>query len=101
MDFDRNIVASAHGGANVMVKYGEIISAESQLCYNYAFHLAVIETFYSKHKEPGYVDETEDDDIIEFLENDEDQAKCNDLVYEVDDFYIQNWKQRNFEQHIK
>jgi hypothetical protein len=48
IDFTKDIVASTHDGASVMVKYGRIISAESQCCYNHAIHLAVIETFYRK-----------------------------------------------------
>ena len=31
-----------------MVKYGRIISAESQCCYNHAVHLSVVETLYQK-----------------------------------------------------
>ena len=65
VDFTRDIVASTHDGASVMVKYGRIISAESQCCYNHAIHLSVVETFYQKK---SFASEEE----TEFSEDDDD-----------------------------
>lgn len=47
-DFKKDIAASTHDAASVMVKYGNEIDAESQLCYNHAIHLAVMNVFYKK-----------------------------------------------------
>lgn len=46
IDIDVDVVASTHDGAAVMKKYGESISPISQLCYNHAIHLCVIDSFY-------------------------------------------------------
>jgi hypothetical protein len=34
----KNIVASTHNGAAVMQKYGRLIPAESQPCFNHGYH---------------------------------------------------------------
>lgn len=44
----QDIVASTHDGASVMAKYGSITGVLSQLCFNHAIHLAVMDIFYQK-----------------------------------------------------
>ena len=48
IEMDNDIVRSTHDGASVMVKYGKNILPFSQLCYNHAIHLAVLDVFYKK-----------------------------------------------------
>jgi hypothetical protein len=44
----KDIVASTHDGAAVMQKYGRLIPAKSQLCFNHGIHLSVTDVFYVK-----------------------------------------------------
>ena len=43
---EANIDGSTHDAAPVMVKYGDSISAISQLFHNLGLHLAVVNSFY-------------------------------------------------------
>ena len=71
VDFTKDIVASTHDGASVMVKYGRIISAESQCCYNHAIHLSVVETFYQKKS-------FDTEDTTAWSEDDTEEEEMND-----------------------
>ncbi|XP_046812401.1 uncharacterized protein LOC124421359 isoform X2 [Lucilia cuprina] len=53
-------VCSTHDGAAVMGKYGDNITAESQLCINHALHLAVVDTIYVR-KDRAIIEESEED----------------------------------------
>ena len=66
LDFS-DIVASTHDGASVMQKYGRLIEAENQLCYNHAIHLSVVKVFYKETEEVMLDNITE-----EFYESDSD-----------------------------
>lgn len=48
INLNEDIVASTHDGEAVMVKYGNVIEPENQLCFNHAIHLEVVKVFYSK-----------------------------------------------------
>lgn len=89
VDFNQDIVASIHDGASVMVKYGRIISAESQCCYSHAIHLSVIETFYNV---PKSINPIGADSDSEFSDSDcENDDREFDDVTEGDDrmhFYL-------------
>lgn len=65
-----DIVGSTHDGASVMVKYGNDIPPESQLCYNHAIHLAVISVFYDKSKSGNNEDESDVDEDEDGESND-------------------------------
>lgn len=51
ISLENDIVASTHDGASVMVKYGRLIQPLSQLCYNHAIHLGVVDVFYKKRND--------------------------------------------------
>lgn len=77
IDIDSDIIASTHDAAAVMVKYGNNISAISQLCHNHGIHLAVVDLFYKKQDQnhPELESPNVDYDLSEFediLSNDED-----------------------------
>lgn len=86
VDFTRDIVASTHDGASVMVKYGRLISAEAQCCYNHAIHLSVVEIFYKDIKETSCGHSLEDfsaDSEEEDANNSSDNETYNkDLILE-------------------
>ena len=74
-DIDLNtdvIVASTHDGAAVMVTYRRPTGAVSQLCYNYAMYLAVLELVYKKQNDE--MTDFSDEEIYE-PENDFDGNK--------------------------
>lgn len=76
LDFDRDIIASTHDGAAVMIKYGKLILGENQLCYNHGIHLAVADVFY-KDKDT----DNEDDDFSEYevpSESESEQSNTDD-----------------------
>lgn len=54
ISLEDDIVASTHDGASVMVKYGRLIQPLSQLCYNHAIHLAVVDVFYKKRNNQSH-----------------------------------------------
>jgi predicted HicB family RNase H-like nuclease len=80
VDFTQDIVASTHDGARVMVKYGQIISAESQCCYNHAVHLSVVETFYQKKSFDSLEDTELSDEETE--EEELSDAENGDFIFE-------------------
>jgi hypothetical protein len=43
-----DLVATCNDGAAVMVKYGKLLEALSQLCYNHGIQLAIVSTLYEK-----------------------------------------------------
>ncbi|XP_077299726.1 uncharacterized protein LOC143920672 isoform X3 [Arctopsyche grandis] len=48
LNLNTDIISCTHDGAEVMKKYGHLIGIESQLCYNNAIHLAIMDVFYKK-----------------------------------------------------
>lgn len=70
INLESDVVASTHDGASVMQKYGRIIPVESQLCYNHAIHLAVIEVFYKRHPSNDAMDSDEIDDENSDIDSD-------------------------------
>jgi hypothetical protein len=46
----KDIVALTHDGAAVMQKYGRLIPADSQLCFNDGIHLFVTDISYVKKR---------------------------------------------------
>lgn len=68
----KDVVASTNDGASVMVKYCSIITAEKQLCYNHAIHLAVLKVLYKKVETEDIII---DEDEREFLYEDEDEQE--------------------------
>ncbi|XP_046812397.1 uncharacterized protein LOC124421359 isoform X1 [Lucilia cuprina] len=60
INFENDVVCSTHDGAAVMGKYGDNITAESQLCINHALHLAVVDTIYVR-KDRAIIEESEED----------------------------------------
>lgn len=79
INFDTDIVASTHDGAAVMVKYGATIEAFSQLCFNHAIHLAIIDVLYKKK---DFID----DEIDMFWES-ECENESDDENYNNNNFY--------------
>ena len=90
IDMDVDIVASTQDGAAVMVKYGNNISAISQLCHNHALHLAIVDSLYkNKYSEETYSGESiclENDDSLspELIDID------NDSEYSYSSFNDEN-----------
>ena len=56
-------MASTHDGAAVMRKYGADIPVESQICFNHAIHLAIVDVVYAKKNTTHFenIDESESD----------------------------------------
>ena len=57
-------MASTHDSAAVMRKYGADIPVESQLCFNHAIHLAIVNVVYAKKNTTTHfenIDESESD----------------------------------------
>jgi hypothetical protein len=82
VNFKRDVIASTHDGASVMVKYGRIISAESQCCFNHAIHLSVVEIFYIKRKPSGTNSTVVDYSDSEDEERDDDDDNENEDIDE-------------------
>ena len=64
LDLEKYIVASTHDSAAVMRKYGADIPVESQLCFNHAIHLAIVDVVYAKKNTTTHfenIDESESD----------------------------------------
>lgn len=93
IDLNTDIVASTHDGAAVMVKYGRLIGAISQLCYNHAMHLAVLELVYKKTN--SEMTDYSDEDTYE-PENDLDENEDEIESLNENNFYIDG--NLNFEQ---
>jgi hypothetical protein len=77
--FTQDIVASTHDEARVMVKYGRIISTESQCCYNHAVHLSVVETLYPKKSVDSHEDTLSDE---EGEEEELSDTERDDFIFE-------------------
>lgn len=77
VELKNDIVASINDGAAVMVKYGRLIDALCQLCYNHAIHLAVIKTFYCKK--------------LEFMKNSEEKCSSQEEYSDEEDPYASNF----------
>ena len=75
LDLEKHIVASTHDGAAVMRKYGADIPVESQLWFNHAIHLAIVDIVYAKKNTTTHfesIDESEseyDDEDAELEES--------------------------------
>lgn len=65
-----------------MIKYGKIMNIISQLCYNHALHLAVIDTFYKQKS--IFVDKEEEMTNLDFID---DEIETDD---EINDEYLLN-----------
>lgn len=90
VNFNTDIVASSHDGVSVMVKYGRIISAESQCCYNHAIHLTVVDTFYKEINR----NHVEDDSS-----GDEDSEGAVDSESDADDYIEDTYIFKNRQTH--
>lgn len=82
IDPEKHLVASCNDGAAVMVKYGKLIEALCQLCYNHAIHNSVVEVFFKKkdQKEVDYEIEEDTDDYS--FEEDEEES-YDDAFYDI------------------
>lgn len=95
IEMDNDIVGSTHDGASVMVKYGKNILPFSQLCYNHAIHLAVLDVFYKKSgslitNDDAVIDTNfQDDENLEYDENlaDDDCVETTEQNDEVADAF--------------
>lgn len=87
LDVDRDIVASTHDGASVMIKYSQLLKIFGQTCLNHGIHLAVVDVFYKKSTENENVHDTgnEDEDEADDMEIDEAEFNNNDGENDSDD----------------
>lgn len=93
LNFEKHIAGSTHDGAAIMKKYGNEISAESQLCHNHGIHLAVKDLFYSSG---GGDTDTESDDES-YQDTDVDESLSDDIEIEVSNLTDDN--NLNFENY--
>lgn len=109
INLDVDIVCSTHDGAAVMKKYGEEISAESQLCINHAIHLAVVDTLYVKNvnKKANEINSDNESDVEVVVENDEfysdneDYGGNNEHCLEIDEEYDLKASVRNIINRVR
>ena len=80
-----HIVAFTNDGASVMVKLGDIIENEQQICHSHGMHLAVGDCLYSKQKKSEInLSKNLDEAIFEaklFVENGEFSEDHKSLLY--------------------
>ncbi|XP_073820143.1 uncharacterized protein [Musca autumnalis] len=104
IDMGRDIVASTHDGAAVMKKYGKNISAKSQLCYNHAIHLSVVDALYAKQcveeesvEEESLEEESDiEDNYSDVSENDSDKAELEENFELIPDVHSVVMKLRSY-----
>lgn len=86
LELSHDIFASTHDGAAVMRKYGSLISAESQLCYNHGIHLAVVDVFYKDYEIEN------EDEFTEFEVDSDCERSTTDNNSDSDDNLIEKNK---------
>jgi hypothetical protein len=84
----KDIVASTHDGAVVMQKYGRLILAESQFCFNHGIHLSVTDVFYVK-KRKNTKAQTSEDGIADYGA---DYCEGNESDAATDQQKLQFWR---------
>ncbi|CAG4961237.1 unnamed protein product [Parnassius apollo] len=78
IELDADIVDVTSDGASVMKKLGKLISAEQQLCFAHAIHLAVLDVMYKKKsKQPEERNVSEDNNEDNSADNNEDNNEDN------------------------
>lgn len=86
LNFQEHIVASTHDGAQVMQKYGKLTGIESQLCYNHAIHLAVLDSLYDKNV-------ICEDNVFEDHENEiEDELQDEFISFDAISYHVETNK---------
>lgn len=82
VNLEKDIVASTNDGASAMIKYCSLITAETQLCYNHAIHLAVLKVMYKNID--NFDNEKSDDENDDLHEDEVYEQENENLVFFVE-----------------